>query len=285
MAFGGRPPPFLMGACAGTPLDDFEVVADTAKIIVETGECGSDCGTNAQVFIEIYGEDGNTGEVKLGEPDGGYFEPGLKSEFGIKIEQEIGKPYKVRVRHDDSGKKADWYLEKITLVRDSFTMDFPCEAWLSKKKGDKVIITELPGEDSGLEVFEYQIDVKTGKEKDGGTDADVWIYVYGERGDSGKRWLSKNVYKGSRLNLFKKGKTDSFSLKAVDLGPIQKVKIGHGSDKKSDKWFLKHVIVNTPDGTLYYFPCENWLSQDTKLKRTIECVGVREAGSDDDDSD
>ncbi|XP_070538837.1 lipoxygenase homology domain-containing protein 1-like [Ptychodera flava] len=283
-AFGGIPP-FLMSASCGAPLDDFEVKSDTAKIIVETGEVGSDCGTNAQVFIEIYGEDSSSGEVRLGEPDGGYFQPGTISEFGLKIETEFGKPYKIRVRHDNSGKNADWYLEKVTLVRDTCQVVFPCESWVSNKKGDKIIIKEFPAGDSGLEVLEYEVTVKTGKEKKSDTGADVWIVVYGERGDTGKRWLSKNVYKGSRLVLFKKGKSDAFKMKAVDLGPIQKVFIGHTGSKSGDDWYVEHVIVKLPNGDQYYHPLSQWLSQETKLKRVIQCAGMREGEDEDDDSD
>ncbi|XP_077868334.1 lipoxygenase homology domain-containing protein 1-like, partial [Saccoglossus kowalevskii] len=53
----------------------------TAKIRIETGDI-KDCGTNAQVYVTIYGDKGNTGEISLGQPDGGYFEQGVTSVFG-----------------------------------------------------------------------------------------------------------------------------------------------------------------------------------------------------------
>ena len=43
-----------------------------------------------------------------------------------------------------------------------------------------------------LSVYKYMVSVYTGKEIGAETDADVYINVYGERGDWGKRYLHKS---------------------------------------------------------------------------------------------
>ena len=54
---------------------------------------------------------------------------------------DLGKLFKVKIRHDDSGISADWFLEKIEIRdrdhRDKYT--FLCQRWLSKSKEDKLI--------------------------------------------------------------------------------------------------------------------------------------------------
>ena len=43
-----------------------------------------------------------------------------------------------------------------------------------------------------LPVIPYQLQVFTGKEKDSNTDADVFVTIYGNHGNTGKRKLHKN---------------------------------------------------------------------------------------------
>ena len=52
---------------------------------------------------------------------------------------DLGKIFKCKIRHDDSGLSADWFLDKIQVIdgRDIYT--FLCERWLSKTKEDKLI--------------------------------------------------------------------------------------------------------------------------------------------------
>ena len=66
---------------------------------------------------------------------------------------------------------------------------FRCGRWLSKDDDDKQIIRELPAEGPGiskpLPVVKYMVDVHTGKKAGAGTDANVFINIFGECGDTG----------------------------------------------------------------------------------------------------
>jgi len=55
--------------------------------------------------------------------------------------------------------------------------------------------------------------VQTGNELRSGTNANVFITIYGTNGDSGKRPLAQ-----SRRDLFERNQKDNFELEAVDLG-------------------------------------------------------------------
>ena len=67
----------------------------------------------------------------------------------------------------------------------------------------------------------YHLAIKTGDEKNAGTDANVWVQVYGDKGDTGHVQLKKS---GMMENLFERGQTDYFTLEAGDVG---KVTINH----------------------------------------------------------
>jgi len=54
-----------------------------------------------------------------------------------------------------------------------------------------------------IEVTRYMVQVETGDTNDFEPITDVYIILYGERGDSGLRYLSKNKEGGQQFELFK----------------------------------------------------------------------------------
>ena len=66
---------------------------------------------------------------------------------------------------------------------------FRCGRWLSKNDDDKQTIRELPAEGPGiskpLPVVKYAVDVYTGDKRYAGTDANVFINIFGDIGDTG----------------------------------------------------------------------------------------------------
>ena len=78
----------------------------------------------------------------------------------------------------------------------------------------------------------------------------------------------------SELSLLFSVQTDRFSLEAVDLGKLFKVKIRHDDANLSSDWFLDRVEVRDPDDDVepYVFHCERWLAKkkdDGKLERSL----------------
>ncbi len=64
-----------------------------------------------------------------------------------------------------------------------------------------------------LGTVKYEVIVVTGDVKHAGTDANVFITIYGSYGDTGKRPLQQKF-----RNLFERNQTDKFTLEAIDLG-------------------------------------------------------------------
>ena len=80
---------------------------------------------------------------------------------------------------------------------------FRCGRWLSKKEDDKQIIRELPAEGPGisrpLPLIKYTVDVYTGSKSNAGTDANVFIDIFGDVGDTGGRCAAKSDSSGGEV--------------------------------------------------------------------------------------
>ena len=63
----------------------------------------------------------------------------------------------------------------------------------------------------------YLVSVKTGDVRGAGTDANVFVQIYGDKGDIGKLQLRSAE---NTKNKFERGRTDQFVLEAVDIGKV-----------------------------------------------------------------
>ena len=60
-----------------------------------------------------------------------------------------------------------------------------------------------------LSVVRYKVDVYTGKKSSAGTDANVYINIFGDLGDTGRRYLRQSK---TNKNKFEKGQVSVLSL-------------------------------------------------------------------------
>ncbi|XP_070337373.1 oxygen-regulated protein 1 isoform X10 [Equus asinus] len=115
----------------------------------------------------------------------------------------------------------------------------------------------------------YEVHVATGELWNAGTVANVYMSIYGEKGDTGSRQLFRSKTSFS----FLRGQTDTFSLEAVHLGDLYKIVIGHDGLGPGNGWFLEDVVVKDPTTNREYaFFCHRWLDQgedDGKIVREL----------------
>jgi len=146
-----------------------------------------------------------------------------------------------------------------------------CGRWLSKNEDDKQIERELAASDqdgvASAPLSKYTVSIKTGSIRGAGTDANVFIILYGQGTDSGKRILD------GPGNLFENGKTDIFGFECVELGELTKIRIGHDGTGFGSDWFLEEVIIkNQSNGNEWKFPCNQWFALkrgDFKIERDL----------------
>ncbi|XP_071988971.1 lipoxygenase homology domain-containing protein 1 isoform X1 [Engystomops pustulosus] len=260
---------------------DTDLEENTYEIHVFTGTMWG-AGTDANVFVTIYGEVGDTGERHLKKSNHlNKFEKGQEDVFTISA-IELGELKKLRIRHDNSGANAAWFLDRVEIVemKDETKYFFPCQRWLAVDEDDGQISRMLvpvneafmkkddDGEEQSLATLgleqkakstTYTVRVKTGDKKNAGTDANVFIVLFGEKDDTG--FMNLKASKTNK-NKFERGKIDVFTVEAVDIGPLKKIKIGHDNKGSSAGWFLDWVEVDAPSlGQRLKFPCGRWLDK------------------------
>ncbi|CAM4391773.1 hypothetical protein BAMA_15480 [Bacillus manliponensis] len=93
------------------------------NIVVKTGT-ETDAGTDANVTITIYGKNGSTGPIALGNGQDN-FENGDEDIFNV-IAKDVGEVTSIRLYQDGSGHKPGWYVESVKINGKSFGVN----SWL-----------------------------------------------------------------------------------------------------------------------------------------------------------
>ncbi|KAM7368820.1 hypothetical protein PAMP_013127 [Pampus punctatissimus] len=286
-----------------TPFVPYEIKTFTSDVF--------GAGTDADVFIVLYGRDAvcsqqkslcvNKRERRI------YFERGSEDMFIVELEDVGDIIEKIRIGHDNRGVNPGWHLDRVEIRRllrkgkGSETVIFPCERWLAKSEDDgetvrelvpSDIITEKLSRDGSLKVTEievedalethtYKVSVMTGDVYGAGTDANVFLTIYGDMGDTGERKLSKSE---TNSNKFERGSVDKFTIEAVDLGQVFKIRIRHDNSLVNADWYLDQVeVVDVDTEEVFLFLCERWLSrkrEDRRIERVFYVKGfegVRES--------
>lgn len=78
-----------------------------------TGDCQS-AGTDANVFLTIFGKTGVTPKIHLKNNHRKCFRRGTSDVFMVKA-KSVGPMTKVRIEHDNTGFGAGWYLERVCV--------------------------------------------------------------------------------------------------------------------------------------------------------------------------
>ncbi|XP_010779871.1 lipoxygenase homology domain-containing protein 1-like [Notothenia coriiceps] len=215
------------------------------EVTVVTGDV-TFAGTNAGVFIQIFGDKGKTEVLTLASRSNNY-ERNTTEIFKLEA-KDVGKVFKIRIGHDGSGIGSGWFLETVDVKHLIMALE-----------DGELLVELLPEEAEDLEVNTYEVCVFTGDTLGAGTDANVFINIYGENGDTGERYLKNS----DNINKFERGQEDVFIITAVELGPLKKLRIRHDNSNSHSSWYLDRVeIVDTKDDTTYYFPCTRWLAVD-----------------------
>nr|XP_025128908.1 lipoxygenase homology domain-containing protein 1-like [Bubalus bubalis] len=274
--------------------DDIDVVDDNARdddvyeVVTATGDVRG-AGTDANVFITIFGENGLSPKLHLTSKSESAFEKANVDVFRVRT-NNVGLIYKIRIEHDNTGLNASWYLDRVIVTdmkRPHLRYYFNCNNWLSKVEGDRQWCRDLLASFNPMDMprghrsrllpcsgccNKYEVKVYTGDVLGAGTDADVFINIFGEYGDTGERRLE------NEKDNFEKGAEDKFMLDAPDLGQLMKINVGHNNKGASAGWFLSKVVIeDIGNKRKYDFPLNRWLAldeDDGKIQRDILVGGA-----------
>ncbi|NXF56071.1 LOXE3 isomerase, partial [Oceanites oceanicus] len=104
----------------------------------------------------------------------------------------------------------------------------------------------------------YKVKVATGDILEAGTNNSISITLVGSHGESRQTTISDSFLPGMEKDLTVRCDQD--------LGPIVLIRLHKKRIFLEDAWFCKDVRVTIPDGTLYRFPCHQWLEGVTTVE-------------------
>ncbi|XP_022351677.1 lipoxygenase homology domain-containing protein 1 [Enhydra lutris kenyoni] len=250
--------------------------AKVYEVVTATGDVRG-AGTDANVFITLFGENGLSPKLHLTSKSESAFEKANVDVFRVRT-NNVGLIYKIRMEHDNTGLNASWYLDRVIVTdmkRPHLRYYFNCNTWLSKVEGDRQWCRDLLASFDPMDMprgNKYEVKVYTGDVIGAGTDADVFINIFGEYGDTGERRLE------NEKDNFERGAEDKFMLDAPDLGQLMKINVGHNNKGGSAGWFLSKIIIeDIGNKRKYDFPLNRWLAldeDDGKIQRDILVGGA-----------
>ncbi|PIO24969.1 hypothetical protein AB205_0186700, partial [Aquarana catesbeiana] len=206
------------------------------NVSVMTGDIRG-AGTDSKVHIILHGSKGlkNSGKIFL---EGGEFERRKIDVFNIEIAALLSPLSRVTIGHDGNGVGAGWYCEKV-VVYCPFTgieQTFPCGRWLDIDEGDGLIERELYEmvslRQKRQKKHPWSLWIWTSDVKNAGTDANILLQIFGQKGKSDELRLDNNS------DNFETGQTDKFMIELPDLGPLYKVRIWHEKRNAFSGWHL-----------------------------------------------
>ncbi|ESN93071.1 hypothetical protein HELRODRAFT_165230 [Helobdella robusta] len=178
-------------------------------------------GTSANIFITLMGTLGTSGERKISNGP-----LNKESETQSKVESlYLGSLTKIQIRHDNTGKSPDWFLEKVVVDdnKSERTYTFHCRQWLATNRADgklsrilhlgNKIIPDFSDddEDDGSrkkkkerqdddEDCEFEVVIQTGDKMNAGTSASVYAIFYARSINSNQNNNNKTNKSNNKYN-------------------------------------------------------------------------------------
>jgi len=244
------------------------------QIIVKTGS-DEDAGTNANVYIKLIGTRGSvagdTDRRLLGSGVIDNFEAGSRNDFELEVDGD-GELQKVQIGHDNSGNKPGWLLEWVKVRVDDREQLFLWNRWLAQDAPDGIETDALSPEEHSSE---YVILVQTSDRDGAGTDANVWVELLNES----RRTTGRNNLSQAGINNFEKGKLNTFTFRALDVGALKWVIVGHDNAGDKPGWHWAWLKVKKGDEPPLEVLWNKWLAvdelNDPQAQVRTDGLGVR----------
>jgi len=101
-----------------------------------------------------------------------------------------------------------------------------------------------------------------------GTDANVYLTLYGRRASSAELPMGSNGHRFGTTGV------DTLVVDLPSLGDITRVHVRHDNTGVAPGWFLDRVVVSDEDaGCEWTFPCQRWLARhhdDGEIERLLD---------------
>ncbi|CAF4210503.1 unnamed protein product [Rotaria sp. Silwood2] len=220
---------------------------------IRTGE-KSIAGTNANIQIKILGSISQTSQLTLTNNRINLFEKNQLDTFAI-VGPNLGDVLEIIVESDKNQLVMDWHIKDMVIWKIIPNDDhkqshvyFPFNIYLDKKVNRYKSTKEIyPSTDHHLKgPICYQVIVKTGNVANAGTDANVFLIIYGKSGRTVIHQLNNRL-----KNDFERNTISEFTIMDIDIGKIDRIKIWHDNSNIGSAWFLESIIIRKKYSTCY----------------------------------
>ena len=236
--------------------------------------------TQANVFVTLYGERGDTGEVPLkSSQNRNKWERNQVDTFTLEA-IDIGAPTKLKVWTDGKGLGAGWHLDSVVVDVPLLgqTVTFPCGKWLAVDEDDgaleRILLPEAANAVSYEKKVPFEVVVYTSDVANAGTDANIFMDVYGRTPD-GEEHSDSVKFTTANKSSFERGSVDHFNFELKDIGAPYKIRVGHDDKGFGSDWHLdKVVMIQQQTKVAYEFPCAKWLSKSKDDRKVVRELPV-----------
>ncbi|CAF1145472.1 unnamed protein product [Adineta ricciae] len=203
-------------------------------------------GTDANIYITIHGSENRTNRLRLTSDRVNLFEQNQLDTFAI-VGEHLGDLLEISLELDSNKFTSDWYIKEMAIWKiipskgdHQSHAYFPINNWLGKK------VTILKSKRETYPLMDrhlkgpicYRILVKTGKAMNAGTDANVFLIIYGQNGRTAVHQLNNRS-----KNDFERNTSSEFTIMDIDIGGIRRIKIWHDNSNPNSAWFLDSVLI------------------------------------------
>lgn len=110
------------------------------SVTVTTGDVFA-AGTDANVFITLTGDLGSSNETQLDTDNFDDFERNSTTTYTVTTSRNIGRVTRIRIRHDNSGLFAGWFLERVVVTNldTNVRVTFNVHRWFARDEDDGAI--------------------------------------------------------------------------------------------------------------------------------------------------
>jgi len=115
--------------------------------------------------------------------------------------------------------------------------------------------------------MEYEFLVRTGGKENAGTNSEVQVQLFGQKGQTEAMKLDN-----PGINDFKRYAYDHFTVAGAEVGDLKNIRVWHDNSGKQPGWYLKNIWVMRPEGGAWEATCNKWLARskgDGKIDRTF----------------
>ncbi|CAG5113521.1 Oidioi.mRNA.OKI2018_I69.chr2.g7623.t1.cds [Oikopleura dioica] len=107
------------------------------------------------------------------------------------------------------------------------------------------------------EKVKIQVIVRTKDTDCAGTDANVFVTLKGEQGETGKMELKTSE---NHLNKFERGQIDVFHHQIAEIGTVTAMRIEHDNKGLGSSWCVDYVEIHFPH-RVYHFDVDRWMEK------------------------